>query len=83
VVFDGRCRVCSGLARWLRARPGMREVRIIPNQAPGVAEEFGYALFSRHRGRVAFLAGPPEWRDVPASGADGDSISPPEPPPGS
>jgi predicted DCC family thiol-disulfide oxidoreductase YuxK len=41
VLFDGRCRVCSGLARWLRARPGMRAARIVPNQAPGAAEAFG------------------------------------------
>lgn len=41
VLFDGRCRVCSGLARWLRARPGMRGARIVPNQAPGEAEAFG------------------------------------------
>jgi predicted DCC family thiol-disulfide oxidoreductase YuxK len=41
VLFDGRCRVCSGLARWLRARPGMRDARMIPNQAPGAAESFG------------------------------------------
>lgn len=43
VLFDGRCRVCSGLARWLRARPGMRGARMVPNQAPDAAEAFGLA----------------------------------------
>lgn len=41
VIYDGTCRLCSSLARWLRLRAGGRRLRILPNQAPGAPEAFG------------------------------------------
>lgn len=43
VVYDGECRVCSALIRWLSSRLGDR-LEALPYQRPGVPERFGLTL---------------------------------------
>lgn len=40
VVYDGECRICSALVRWLEKRLGAR-LEALPYQMPGVLERLG------------------------------------------
>lgn len=64
VVYDGECRVCSALVRWLEKRLGTR-LEALPYQVPGVIERLG--LTRREAETAVWTVGP---NGELASGAD-------------
>src|SRR5207237_2648859 len=40
VIYDGDCKVCGRMVRWLTESDRNKELEIIPSQKPGVRERF-------------------------------------------
>ena len=42
LLFDGTCGFCTWCARWVEARDRAGRLLVLPNQAPGVLQRYGF-----------------------------------------
>lgn len=41
LIFDGTCGICKRLVRWVQTRDAAGRIKALPNQTPGLIEQYG------------------------------------------